>query len=90
MQLEMLDKKYPLVPHTYAGQLSSSVRRMRAEREMNIPIHLRSDAWISAETGNRTSDMTGTEWESFYQGLRAELKRRYPVLHDRMFAGDVE
>ena len=37
-QLEKLAKEHPLVLHTDAGRLFSTVRRMKAERKMGIPI----------------------------------------------------
>ena len=41
-QLRTLDEKYPLVPYTHAGRLFSTVRRMKAEKEMGIPIEHRT------------------------------------------------
>ena len=40
-QLEKLAKEHPLVLHTDAGRLFSTVRRMKAEKRMGIPIYLR-------------------------------------------------
>jgi hypothetical protein len=49
--VEILDKAYPLVLHTDASRTFSTVRRMKAEEAMGLPINLRSGSAISVETG---------------------------------------
>jgi len=83
--LVKLDKKYPLVPHTGVGRLFSTVRRMKAEKELNVPISFRTGFAISVETGEAANEMTKREWEKFYKNLCEQLKRNYPELHDRLF-----
>lgn len=84
-QLAKLDKKFPLVPHTGAGRLSSAVRRMKAEKEMNIPIHLRSAFAVCAKTGKAANSMTEQEWEAFYWDMCEQLKRDYPEQYANVF-----
>ncbi len=84
-QLAKLAKDYPLVPHTNAGRLSSTVRRMKAEKEMGIPIHFRTGFAISVATGKAANQMTEAEWETFYQRLCEQLERDYPHLHKAIF-----
>ena len=81
-----LDEKYPLIPHTNAGRLFSLVRRMKAEKELKIPISLRTGFGISVETGKAANKMTEQEWEKFYQNLCEQLKKDYLELYDRLFS----
>ena len=85
-QLAKLNKEYPLVPHTNAGRLFSTVRRMKAEKETGIPINYRSGFAISVKTGKSANKMTEQEWENFYKDLSEALKRDYPELYIRLFS----
>jgi len=80
-----LDEKYPLVPHTGAGRLFSMVRRMKAEKELGIPIGIRSGFVISVETGKAANEMAEREWEKFYKSLCEQLKKNYSELYDKLF-----
>jgi hypothetical protein len=84
--LEMLDKEYPLVLHTDAGRIFSTVRRMKTERSMGIPINLRAGSAISVETGKAANEMTEDEWEEFYYALSEQLNRDYPHLYKSLFS----
>lgn len=84
-QVAELDKEFPLVMHTNAGRTSSTVRRMKAEKERNIPIDRRTGFVRSVETGKAASEMTEDEWESFYERLCAELRREYPDIYASIF-----
>lgn len=86
-RLAKLVKDYPLVPHTGAGRLSSAVRRMKAEKEMDIPINLRSGFAISVKTGKAADKMTDQEWNAFYGDMCEQLKRDYPELYASIFPG---
>lgn len=83
--LEKLNKEYPLVQHTNAGRFFSMVRRMKAERELDIPLAHRTGFGISAKTGKAANKMTEKEWEDFYIDLRKQLKRDYPDLYYSLF-----
>jgi hypothetical protein len=84
-QIERLDRDYPLVVHTGAGRLFSTVRRMKAEQELGIPLSRRTGFAISVETGKRGNEMTQNEWNHFYADLCEELRRDYPELFQRLF-----
>jgi hypothetical protein len=84
-RLGKLDKEFPLVPHTGAGRLSSAVRRMKVEKEMDIPINLRSGFAISVKTGKAADKMTEQEWEAFFRDLCQQLRRDYPELYANVF-----
>jgi len=88
--LRELDEKYPLVPHTNAGRLFSTVRRMKAEKEMGLPIEHRTGFAICVRTGKAANEMNRREWERFYRRLCDSLKRQYPELHSKLFPGDGE
>lgn len=79
-----IQAEYPFVPHTNAGRLYSTVRRMKAEKEFGVPIGFRSGVAISTETGKSADEMAEQEWERFYNVLRENLKRDYPDLYGRL------
>ena len=83
--LRSLEEKYPLVPHTGAGQLYSAVRRMRAEKECGIPISRRTGFAVSVEHGKPANELDESDWEDFYESLCDQLKERYPDLHTQLF-----
>jgi hypothetical protein len=85
-QLEGLNKEYPLVLHTDVGRSFSAVRRMKAEKEIGIPINLRTGFAISVKTGKATNEMTDDEWEEFYNSLSERLKGDHPDLYTRLFS----
>jgi hypothetical protein len=85
-QLEKLTREYPLVLHTDAGRSFSTVRRMKAEKKMGIPINLRSGFAISVKTGKAANAMTEEEWEEFYFALSERLNRDYPDLYKSLFS----
>jgi len=85
-KIKKLNREYPLVPHTNAGRLSSMVRRMKAEKEMDIPINLRSGFAISTKTGKSANKMNEKRWDEFYDSLSGELKTSYPELYQRIFS----
>ena len=85
-QLAKLNKEYPLVSHTNASRLFSVVRRMKAEKEIGIPINYRSGFAISVKTGKPANKMTEQEWENFYKDLSEKLKKDYPELYIRLFS----
>ena len=84
-KLAKLDKECPLVPHTNAGRLFSTERRMKAEKEMDIHISLRSGFAISVKTGKSANKMNEQEWENFYESLSQQLKKDYPELYQQVF-----
>jgi len=87
-QLEKLDEEYPLILHTDAGRTFSTVRRMKAEKTIGIPIFLRTGFAIFTETGKAANTMTEDEWEEFYGDLSERLKCDYPGLYERIFSPD--
>lgn len=86
--LAKLDEKYPLVPHTGAGRLFSTVRRMKAEKECGIPIILRTGFCISVKSGKAANKIDEQEWNEFYVDLCGQLKKDYPGLYNSLFPGE--
>lgn len=84
-QLRLLHEKYPIVAHTNAGRLSSTIRKMKAEKDLGIPVNRRTGFAISAEFGEPANEMDELAWESFFTGLCDELKQRCPELHSSLF-----
>ena len=85
-RLEKLAEENPLVLHTDAGRTFSTVRRMKAEKKMGIPISLRSGFAISTKSGKAANAMSEDEWEEFYNALSGHLRRDYPDLYERLFS----
>ena len=88
--IRSLEEKYPIVPHTNAGRLFSTVRRMKAERELGLPVARRSGFAISVKDRKPANELNESAWESFYSRLCKDLKERYPDLHDQLFFDDHE
>lgn len=84
-KLELIQKEYPVTPHTGIGRLFTIVRRMKAEKEWEIPLENRMGYVISTVTGKRANEMKEEEWEKFFGALSAQLKRDYPDMWDRLF-----
>ena len=87
-ELRLLKEKFPLVPHTQAGRLSSTVRRMKAEKELGIPVHLRTGAAISVADGKPANELNDYTWERFFQRLCGELKVEYPEMYEGLFGNE--
>ncbi len=84
-KLTKLDKEHPLVGYTNASRVITTVRRMKAEKEMGIPIQYRTGFAISTKTGKGADEMSEREWNEFYNDLCGELKRQYPEEHQHLF-----
>ena len=84
-QVAELDKEFPLRPFTGRSMLYSAVRRMKAEKERDIPIERRSGFAVSVKTGKAANKMTKREWEQFYSAMVDDLKRDYPDSYLELF-----
>jgi hypothetical protein len=85
-KIAYLEKEFPLVLHTRSSRQYTGVRRMKAEKELAVPIKLRTGQVISVKIGKRANEMSEREWDEFYQMLSDDLKRDYPDLYQRVFA----
>jgi len=83
--LTKLNKEFPLARHTGIGMLFTTVRRMKAEKELDIPLTWRTGFAISVESGKRGYEMNEEEWNKFYHDLCENLKRDYPDMYNRVF-----
>lgn len=84
--LKRLNEEFPTTVHTGIGALYTTVRRMKAEKALNIPIAWRISSAISVETGKRRNEMNELQWNKFYKDLCENLKRDYPSMYDRLFS----
>ena len=84
-KVRYLDEHAPLVPHTNAGRLFSTVRRMKAEKELAIPISRRTGFVIAVKSGKNANKLTEDEWEELFEALSSQLKRDYPSLYEQVF-----
>jgi hypothetical protein len=78
--LKKLSQECPLIPFTHASRLSSTVRRMKREKELKIPAEHRTGFAISVEHGSRAHDLAEAEWDKLYAALSQELLQNYPSL----------
>jgi hypothetical protein len=83
-----LEERFPLVPHTGAGRLFSTVRRMKAEKEMGIPVSRRTGFVISVNRGKPANELDESQWDEFFSELCGQLKRDYPELYQQVFPDD--
>lgn len=84
--LAKLDKECPLVLETEAGRLFSAVRRMKAEKELGVPISARNCFAISVEMGKAANKITVQQWDKFYKDLCKQLKKDYPDFYEKLFS----
>ena len=84
-KLRYLDETYPLIRFAGPAITFSTVRRMKAEAEHDIPIARRTGVAISLKNGKRANEMNEEEWQEFYQELCEDLKEKYPTLYQRVF-----
>lgn len=84
--LKKLNTAYPLSGHTGVGRLYTTVRSMKAEKELNIPLSWRTGFAIAVASGQGASEMSAREWTTFYTDLCENLKRDYPAMYNRLFA----
>ena len=84
-KLEWLKRECPLTPHTGIGRLFTTVRRMKAEKELEVPINLRTGFAVSVVTGKHANEMNEKEWDKFFGQLSVQLKRDYPDMWERLY-----
>ena len=84
--IKKLDQEFPLSLYTGVGALYTTVRRMKAEKERNVPVAWRIGSAISVETGKRGNEMHALQWNKFYTDLCKNLKRNYPDLYESLFS----
>lgn len=85
-QIKKVLSEYSLIPHTRSSRLFSTVRRMKAEKELGVPLERRVCFAISVKTRKSVNEMTEQEWEDFYKDLSEELKNDYPDIYAKLFA----
>lgn len=85
-----LDEQAPLLFYTGASMTYSSVRRMKAEKDLALPLGRRTGRIIAVKSGKRANQLTEDEWEELYLALCGRLKRSWPDLYERLFSEKAE
>jgi hypothetical protein len=80
-----LEQHLPLTVHTGVGRLVTTVRRMKAEKELGIPINRRTGFAVSVKHSKPANELEQDAWEEFFSDLCADLRRYYPDLYADVF-----
>ncbi|WP_299399184.1 hypothetical protein [uncultured Gelidibacter sp.] len=83
--LQKLKEEFPITPYTSVGRLSTTLWRMKAEQQLNLPISWRVGSAISVTSGKRASEMQQDEWNAFFEDLCDTLKQNYPSKYESLF-----
>lgn len=73
-----MNKNWGISPFTRTGGMVTTIRRMDAEKKLDIPSECRSGVTISVRNGKRTSEMTDQEREIFRQQLIDAVRKSSP------------
>ncbi|MBU0648811.1 hypothetical protein KJ969_01740 [Patescibacteria group bacterium] len=84
--LTELEEKCPIINQPVNERDFSIVRRMKAEKELNIPIKRRIGCVISVKTRQPANKMNEQEWEEFYKELCDQLKQEHADMYGRLFS----
>ena len=85
--LKKLEEEFPINKNC-VGALYTTVSRMKAEKELGLPLIWRKGSAISVKTGKHGNKMNELEWNKFYYDLCENLKRDYPSLYDNIFSSN--
>lgn len=78
--IQMLRRDYPFARHTNAGRMFSTERRMKAERELGLPVARRSGFAISVASSRDTSELEKVVWDGFHKANCHDLAKSYPEM----------
>lgn len=73
-----MNKNWGISPFTRTGGMVTTIRRMDAEKKLDIPSERRSGVTISVRNGKRTSEMTDQKREIFRQQLIDAVRNSSP------------
>tara|TARA_R110000737_G_scaffold336727_1_gene356402 strand:- start:13675 stop:14325 length:651 start_codon:yes stop_codon:yes gene_type:complete len=79
---------FPITRHTSLGTLFTTIRRMKAEKDFEIPISLRISFAKSVTTGKTENEITEIEWDIVYNDLCENLKQVNPILYASLFSNN--
>ena len=83
--LQFIEERCPVQGYTAAALLCTSVRRMKMEKELAIPLVHRTSSIVAADAGKPANELDEKEWGDLYSWLCERLKARYPDEHARLF-----
>ena len=84
-KLELIDREFPIVMYTGSSRLITTIRRMREQENLGIPVEFRFGNAISTQNGLYANKMTDEGWHSFFNNLKGQLKRDYPDSYKAIF-----
>lgn len=87
-KLRYVEEKFPVVTYIPRAALFTSVQRMKAERELGIPVEYRSGVAISVKFGKAANELAEQQWEEFFQTLSNSLRQKYPEMYERLFGAN--
>lgn len=84
-KVDYVEKTFPLNPKTDFDRLFTRVRRMKAEKEFEIPMNQRIGFTFSVRTGENLSGISEEAWNMLFAMLSDQLKRQHPDTWRRLF-----
>lgn len=76
--IKYMNENWYISPYTRIGGMVTTIRRMDAEKKLDIPSECRSGVTISVRNGKRTSEMTDQKREIFRQQLIDAVRNSSP------------
>lgn len=76
--IKYMNENWYISPYTRIGGMVTTIRRMDAEKKLNLPFQWRSGVTISVRNGKRTSEMTDQKREIFRQQLIDAVRNSSP------------
>ena len=84
--LQLIEDRCPVQGYTAAALLCTSVRRMKMEKDLGIPLAQRTSSVVWSEVGKPLNEPDQEQWAEIYVWLCERLRARYPGEYARLFA----
>jgi len=84
-KIRYIELTYPVRVRTELAGLVTAVRRMKAERDFEVPVNRRTVVEFSGERVKQEKATSKEEWDGFFANLSAELLLNYPEHWERLF-----
>lgn len=78
--IKYMNENWYISPYTRIGGMVTTIRRMDAEKKLNLPFEWRSGVTISVESGKRINEITEQERDIFRQQLIDDIRENYPSM----------
>lgn len=86
-KIAYVEEAFPLSLKTDFDRLFTTVQRMKAEKDFEIPMDRRNGFTFSVRTGENLSGITEEAWNMLFTMLSNQLKRQRPDTWKRLFGG---